>query len=71
MSWDRSVKHLLGLDKVLGVLGVSGSGLRRLAIVIMVSEAREMAESALAEALPRSMCGVLRVRPSAWRRPWP
>jgi hypothetical protein len=35
------------------VLSVRGFVLRRLAVVIMVSEAREMARGALAEALPR------------------
>lgn len=35
------------------MLGVRGWVLRRLAVVIMVSEAREIAQSALTEALPR------------------
>src|SRR5271165_5357521 len=35
------------------MLSVSGCGVRRLAVVIMVSEAREMARSVLAEVLPR------------------
>ena len=43
----------LALHSAVLMLGVRGSGLRRLAVVIMVSEAREMARVALAEALPR------------------
>jgi putative nucleotidyltransferase with HDIG domain len=43
----------LALHAAVLVLGVRGSGQRRLAVVIMVSEAREMARVALAEVLPR------------------
>jgi HD domain len=53
-----STPQLDGMKRVFScqgapVVGVRASGLRRLAVVIVVSEAREMARGALAEALPR------------------
>jgi hypothetical protein len=54
------------------VLAIRGCVLRRLSVVIMVSEARNMARSVLAEALPRRWEHVqgVRARPSVSRRLW-